>query len=100
MVRGLLRVSVILLLVYGGLLAPDRLGFKVVPKGFIPDQDKGYLVVNAQLPDGASLDRTDRARDQLSKIALEDRGRRPRDRRARLLHAPEHEHQQHRRACS
>ena len=35
------------------------LGFKVVPVGFIPEQDKGYLVLNAQLPDGASLDRTD-----------------------------------------
>ena len=34
------------------------LGFQAVPVGFIPDQDKGYLVLNAQLPDGASLDRT------------------------------------------
>ena len=94
LVRGLLRVSFILLLVYGGLLAMTGLGFKVVPKGFIPDQDKGYLVVNVQLPDGASLERTDRLVTQLSKIALEDRGRRPRDRRSRLFHAPEHEHQQ------
>ena len=30
--------------------------------GFIPEQDKGYLVVNAQLPDGASLERTDDGR--------------------------------------
>ncbi len=49
-------------LVYGGLLALTGLGFKVVPKGFIPDQDKGYLVVNVQLPDGASLERTRPAR--------------------------------------
>ncbi len=74
LVRGLLRVSFILLLVYGGLLAMTGLGFKVVPKGFIPDQDKGYLVVNVQLPDGASLERTDRLVTQLSKIALETEG--------------------------
>ena len=49
-----------LLVVYGGLLALTGLGFHVVPKGFIPEQDKGYLVVNVQLPDGASLERTDR----------------------------------------
>ncbi len=73
-VRGLLRISFILLLVYGGLLAMTALGFKVVPKGFIPEQDKGYLVVNVQLSDGASLDRTDRLVSQLSKIALETDG--------------------------
>jgi multidrug efflux pump len=74
LVRGLLRVSVILLLVYGGLLAMTALGFQVVPKGFIPDQDKGYLVVNVQLPDGASLERTDQLVTQLSRIALETDG--------------------------
>jgi hydrophobe/amphiphile efflux-1 (HAE1) family protein len=74
LVRGLLRVSFILLLVYGGLLAMTGLGFKVVPKGFIPDQDKGYLVVNVQLPDGASLERTDRLVTELSKIARETEG--------------------------
>ncbi len=74
LVRGMLRVSLILLLVYGGLLAMTGLGFKVVPKGFIPDQDKGYLVVNVQLPDGASLERTDRLVTQLGKIALETEG--------------------------
>ncbi len=74
LVRGLLRVSFILLIVYGGLLAMTALGFKIVPKGFIPEQDKGYLVVNVQLPDGASLERTDRLVNQLSKITLETEG--------------------------
>ena len=73
-VRGLLRISFILVVVYGGLLALTGLGFKVVPKGFIPDQDKGYLVVNVQLPDGASLERTDEVVTQLSKIALKTEG--------------------------
>ena len=36
---------------------PDLSGLRAVPVGFIPEQDKGYLVVNAQLPDGASLER-------------------------------------------
>ena len=94
LVRGLLRVSFILLLVYGGLLALTGLGFKVVPKGFIPDQDKGYLVVNVQLPDGASLERTDRLVTRAQQDRPGDRGRRPRDRRSRLLHAAEHQHQQ------
>ena len=48
-----------MLLVYGGLIGLTVLGFQAVPTGFIPEQDKGYLVVNAQLPDGASLERTD-----------------------------------------
>jgi multidrug efflux pump len=74
LVRGLLRVSFILLVVYGGLLAMTAMGFNVVPKGFIPDQDKGYLVVNVQLPDGASLERTDHLVTELSKIALKTDG--------------------------
>jgi multidrug efflux pump len=70
----LLRVSVIALLVYGGLMGLTYLGFKVVPVGFIPEQDKGYLVLNAQLPDGATLDRTDSLIRELSEIARKDEG--------------------------
>jgi multidrug efflux pump subunit AcrB len=73
-VRGMVRLAVVLLMVYGGLLALTGLGFQVVPKGFIPQQDKGYLVVNVQLPDGASLERTDKLVMQLSKIAQETPG--------------------------
>ena len=40
-----------------------------VPIGFIPEQDKGYLIINAQLPDGASLDRSDQLIRELSKKA-------------------------------
>ena len=73
-VRGLLRVSFIVLLIYAGLLALTGLGFQVIPKGFIPDQDKGYLVANVQLPDGASLERSDRLVTELSKITKETKG--------------------------
>ncbi len=69
LVATVLRVSVILLLVYCGFMGLTYLGFQAVPVGFIPDQDKGYLVVNVQLPDGASLDRCDATVEELSKIA-------------------------------
>jgi multidrug efflux pump len=68
----LLRLSVIMLAVYGGLIALTFLGFRAVPVGFIPEQDKGYLVVNAQLPDGASLDRSDTLITEMTKTALGD----------------------------
>jgi multidrug efflux pump len=58
-VRGILRRSGLALLVYGGLLALTVLGFVHVPAGFIPVQDKQYLVAFAQLPDAASLDRSE-----------------------------------------
>jgi hydrophobe/amphiphile efflux-1 (HAE1) family protein len=69
LVGGLLRVSVIALLVYGGLLYLTYLGFSRAPTGFIPEQDKGYLIVSVQLPDGASLQRTKAVMDRLVKIA-------------------------------
>jgi multidrug efflux pump len=74
LVAGLLRMSAIALLVYAGLMGLTLLGFRVVPVGFIPEQDKGYLVLNAQLPDGASLDRTDKVVREMSRIAREEEG--------------------------
>src|SRR5262249_40901989 len=50
-VGWLLRGSLIVLTVYVGLLALTYLGFISTPTGFIPQQDKGYLLVNLQLPD-------------------------------------------------
>jgi multidrug efflux pump len=67
-----LRLSVIALVVYVGLLGLTFRGFSVVPVGFIPEQDKGYLVVNVQLPDGATLDRTDKIVKELAAAARED----------------------------
>jgi len=57
-VSRLVRATAIVLVAYGGLMVLTWLGFSRVPVGFIPEQDKGYLVVNAMLPDGASLERT------------------------------------------
>ena len=58
------------LLVYGGLLALTVVVFRVVPGGFIPQQDKQYLVGIAQLPDAASIDRTDSVLRKMATIAL------------------------------
>ncbi len=72
--RGLLRLSVVALALYAGLLILTYLGFETVPLGFIPQQDKGYLVVNVQLPEGASLERTDLLCARLSQMARELEG--------------------------
>jgi multidrug efflux pump len=69
-VRRLLRFAAIALLVYVGFLILTFFGFKAVPSGFIPTQDQGYLIVFAQLPDGASLQRAEEVRKQISDIAL------------------------------
>ena len=73
-VRSLVRVGFIVLVIYGGLLALTVWGFNVTPKGFIPEQDKGYLVLNAQLPEGASLERTDKMIAQISEVARKTKG--------------------------
>jgi multidrug efflux pump len=48
--------------------------FKAVPGGFVPSQDKQYLVGFAQLPDGATLDRTEDVMHRMSDIALKTEG--------------------------
>jgi len=58
-VGWLLRGSIVALLVYGGLLAMTYKMFDETPTGFIPQQDKGYLLVNVRLPDSSSLSRTE-----------------------------------------
>jgi multidrug efflux pump subunit AcrB len=74
MVAGLLRVSFAVIFVYGGLLALTWLGFDRAPKGFIPAQDKGYLLVNVQLPDSASVQRTGDVMRRIEGIARKTPG--------------------------
>jgi multidrug efflux pump len=69
-----LRLSAIVLLVYVGLIGLTGFGFTRVPSGFVPIQDKGYLLVNIQLPDSASLERTVEVTDAVEKIALDTPG--------------------------
>jgi multidrug efflux pump len=70
LVGGILRTSAVVLLVYGGLLALTYFRFVATPKGFIPSQDMGYLMVNVQLPDSASMERTDKVMRQIEETAL------------------------------
>jgi multidrug efflux pump len=74
MVSWSLRLCVIVLFVYGGLLGLTYIGITKTPVGFIPNQDKGYLLVNVQLPDSASLDRTIEVVKRIDKIASETPG--------------------------
>jgi len=69
-VRRVLRGSAIALFVYVGLVAAGWTGFANTPTGFVPQQDKQYLVAFAQLPDAASLDRTEDVIKKMSDMAL------------------------------
>jgi hydrophobe/amphiphile efflux-1 (HAE1) family protein len=73
-VGWLVRRAFLALLVYGGLVALTVYGFQVVPRGFIPAQDKGYLITAFQLPDGASLERTDQVVHDATKMLLDTPG--------------------------
>ncbi len=73
-VRRVLRGSSIAMLVYGGLLVLGYLGFSSTPTGFVPQQDKQYLVAFAQLPDAATLDRTEVVIKRMSEIASKHPG--------------------------
>jgi multidrug efflux pump len=74
LVTHTLRASVVAIVVYAGLVGLTVVGFSRVPAGFVPTQDKGYLVSFAQLPNGASLDRTDDVIRRMSNIALKHAG--------------------------
>ncbi|APU30462.1 efflux RND transporter permease subunit [Ectopseudomonas chengduensis] len=73
-VRRVLRGSSIAMLIYGGLLVLGYLGFSSTPAGFVPQQDKQYLVAFAQLPDAATLDRTEVVIKRMSEIASKHPG--------------------------
>ncbi|MBN9521834.1 efflux RND transporter permease subunit [bacterium] len=73
-VGGMLRVAALVLVGYGGLLYLTYHALATAPSGFIPDQDKGFLLVNVQLPDAASLGRTASQMKLLEEVARETPG--------------------------
>jgi len=73
-VGGVLKRKSAAVVVYAALLGVTYAGFYYVPAGYIPSQDKLYLVSFAQLPDGATLDRTEKVIRQMSDIALKEPG--------------------------
>lgn len=73
-VARVIRSSGIALVVYAGLMVLTFFGFSNTPTGFVPGQDKQYLVAFAQLPDAASLDRTEDVIKRMSDLALKQPG--------------------------
>ena len=73
-VGGLIRKSSIVLVLYAGLIALTYNQFATTPTGYVPPQDKQYLVAFAQLPNAASLDRTEEVIREMSSIAMEHPG--------------------------
>jgi hydrophobe/amphiphile efflux-1 (HAE1) family protein len=74
LLRHVVRLAALVVVVYLGLIVLTYFGFKTVPLGFIPAQDQGYLIAAVQLPDGASIDRTDSVIQRMADIALHTKG--------------------------
>src|SRR6266404_184172 len=73
-VARIVRAGGIALTVYGGLIGLAWLGFASTPTGFVPAQDKQYLIAFAQLPDAATLGRTEAVIKRMGEIALKQPG--------------------------
>ena len=72
--RKVVRMSALTLLVYAGLVLLAIHGLRSVPTGFIPAQDQGYLIVSVQMPDAASIERTQKTLTKLSEAAMKTPG--------------------------
>ena len=72
--RKVVRLSAIMLVLYGGLIGLAGYQFMATPKGFIPSQDQGYLINVIQLPAGSSLERTDKVMRRAVEIMLNTPG--------------------------
>ncbi|WP_435006128.1 efflux RND transporter permease subunit [Tundrisphaera lichenicola] len=70
----MLKGSLAVLLIYGGLLYLTYFAFDQTPSGFIPEQDKGFLLVNVQMPDSTSLEHTQAVMKRIEMVALKRPG--------------------------
>jgi HAE1 family hydrophobic/amphiphilic exporter-1 len=68
LVRVALKSSAIGLCVFGAIIYISMKGMGSLPTGFVPQEDEGYCMVGVQLPDGATLARTDVIMDEVQKI--------------------------------
>ncbi|ACR11876.1 efflux RND transporter permease subunit [Teredinibacter turnerae] len=73
-VQHLLGRKTIMMAIYAGFLAITCWEFISIPKGFVPPQDKQYLIAFAILPDGATLERTRQVIEDMGAIGLEEEG--------------------------
>ncbi|WP_126453893.1 efflux RND transporter permease subunit [Sulfuriflexus mobilis] len=64
----------IMMVIFTVLVGFTAYSFKLVPPGFIPAQDKQYLISFAQLPTGATLERTEKVMRQIADAALAEEG--------------------------
>ncbi len=68
------RWKIIMLIIFFGLVGATYYAFGLVPKGFVPAQDKQYLISFAQLPPGATLERTEEVMRKMGEIAMAEEG--------------------------
>jgi len=74
LVRWCIRGTAIMLLLYVGLVGLTGYSFVKVPTGFVPTQDKGYLLLTVQLPEAASLERTQEVMRRVDALVAETHG--------------------------
>ncbi len=68
-IRVMVKRSGLMVFIALGLVALAGWGLTRIPSGFIPTEDQGYVLIAVQLPDGASLERTERVMDQVTEMA-------------------------------
>lgn len=69
-----IRLAVLTIVLFGGVVFAAGFGFKVIPTGFLPNEDQGYFFVNVQLPDGATGDRTLEILERVEQMAAAQDG--------------------------
>jgi HAE1 family hydrophobic/amphiphilic exporter-1 len=74
LIHRLVRMLVIMLVIYAGLLGATGWLLGATPEGFIPDQDQGNVIVSGTLPNGASLARTDQVAQEMIKSFRQEPG--------------------------
>jgi hydrophobic/amphiphilic exporter-1 (mainly G- bacteria), HAE1 family len=69
LIRAMVRRSQLMVVIALALVALAGWGLTRIPTGFIPTEDQGYLMISVQLPDGASLERTERVMNEITQIS-------------------------------
>jgi HAE1 family hydrophobic/amphiphilic exporter-1 len=69
-----LRKAAFVMVLFVGVIVAVVFGFGAIPAGFVPSEDEGYFFINAQLPDAASLDRTQEVMDQVTEVLMDAPG--------------------------
>jgi HAE1 family hydrophobic/amphiphilic exporter-1 len=73
-VNSMLRKGAVMMAGFAVMLLLMVMGFRVMPTGFVPGEDEGYFFVDAELPAGASLERTNDVMDRVNEILMETPG--------------------------